>query len=203
MPKLNDADAIYVGSEPALRVLLGRTEVWTPPGAEVSATLGDTGTGGGGNWPTSANRALMTKITLPHDATVTLFRMAIRSSSIGVGDRFKGLIYAADGTGGYPGTRLLVTDPTAATAGGAEVLTVPVANIAVPAQEVWIGYVCNGASGAGCETDSGGTLANGTIMLNGGEVNYASPPATAGLWPGSPGPYSNVPSLSFDYLYTP
>lgn len=60
-----------------------------------------------------------------------------------------------------------------------------------------------GASGAGCETDSGGTLANGTIMLNGGEVNYASPPATAGLWPGSPGPYSNVPSLSFDYLYTP
>lgn len=44
---------------------------------------------------------------------------------------------------------------------------------------------------------------NGTIMLNGGEVNYASPPATAGAWPGSPGPYSNVPSLSFDYLYTP
>lgn len=25
----------------------------------------------------------------------------------------------------------------------------------------------------------------------------------AGLWSGSPGPYSNVPSLSFDYLYTP
>lgn len=102
-----------------------------------------------------------------------------------------------------PGTRLLVTDPTAPTAGGAEVLTVTVANVAVANGEVWIGYVCNGASGTGCETDSGGTLANGTIMLNGGEVNYASPPATAGLWPGSPGPYSNVPSLSFDYLYTP
>lgn len=42
-----------------------------------------------------------------------------------------------------------------------------------------------------------------SVPLNGGEVNYASPPATAGLWPGSPGPYSNVPSLSFDYLYTP
>lgn len=203
MTKLNDADAIYIGSEPVLRVLLGRTEIWTPPGAEVEATLGDTGTGGGGNWPTSADRALLRKITLPHDATVTLFRMALRSTSVGVGDRFKGLIYAADNTGGYPGTRLLVTDPTSPTSGGAQVLTVPVADIAVPAQEVWIGYVCDGGSGAGSETDSGGTLTNGTIMLNGGEVEYASPPATAGLWPGSPGPYSNLPSLSFDYLYTP
>ena len=204
MTVLNIADVLKVGSLDVLSARVGRTEVWAPPGSEVDADLGDTGTGGAGGWPTSANRALMTKVTLPHNATIKQFNMWMAAESADAGDRFKGLIYAADNTGGYPGTRLLVSPPTPPSTGiGAELLSIAIADILVPGQEVWIGYVCDGGSGAGNDTDSGGVLASGTIMLNSGEVNYASPPSTAGLWPGGPGPYSNVPSLWFDYTYTP
>lgn len=58
-----------------------------------------------------------------------------------------------------------------------------------------------GDTGSGSETDSGGTSTDVAIMLSGGEVNYASPPSTAGAWGGSPGPYSNVPALWFDGTY--
>ncbi len=165
--------------------------------------LGDTGSGGAGNWPTSANRALMRKITVPFAITLKQFNMRIRGASTGVGDRFKGLVYAADGAGGEPGTLLAVSAPTAATAGGAQLLTAAVADVAIPAGEVWIGYVCDGGSGSGSETDSSGTATNATIMLNGGETNYAAPSNPCGDWPGSPGPYSNLPALWFDYEYIP
>lgn len=172
-------------------------------GGVETGQLGDTGSGGAGNWPTSANRGLLRKITVPFAITLKQFNMRIRGASTGVGDRFKGLVYAADGAGGEPGTLLAVSAPTATTSGGAQLLTATVADVVIPAGEVWIGYVCDGGSGSGSETDSGGTATNATIMLNGGETNYATPTNPCGDWPGSPGPYSNIPALWFDYEYIP
>lgn len=160
--------------------------------------LGDNGSGGSGNWPTSGDRALMTQVVIAETITLTQFNMRIHTDSTGVGDRFKGLIYAADGTGGNPGTLLAVSSPTGPTTGGAELLTAA-ASGSVTAQNAWIGYVCDGGSGSGSSTDSGGTATNATIMLNSGETDYASPNDPAGNWPGSPGPYSNIPALWFDY----
>ena len=179
----------------------GRAEVeaLAPPTTPIQ--WGDTGSGGGGAWPTTANRALMRKIFAADDLTLTQFNMRIASASTGVGDQFKGLVYAADNTGGYPGTRLGISDPTGATVGGAELLTAPCSILVPGGSFYWEGYVCNGASGPGSVTDSGGAETDVAIMLNGGEVEYASPPAIAGLWPGSPGPYSNRPSVWFDGTY--
>lgn len=168
-------------------------------GGGTPATLGDQGSGGAGNWPTSADRGLMTKVTLAESGTFTQFNMRLRSASTGVGDRFKGLIYAADGADNEPGTLLAVSAPTGPTTGGAELLTAAVADIVIGPQDLWIGYVCDGGSGSGSETDSGGTATNVTIMLNSGETDYASPNDPCGNWPGSPGPYSNIPALWFDY----
>lgn len=192
----------YEDGEP--RILLrsdGRTEVEALAPPTVPIQWGDTGSGGGGSWPTAADRALMRKIFAANDLTLTQFNMRIKAGSAGVGDQFKGLVYLGDGAGGYPRTRIGVSDPTDATVGGAQLLTAACA-IFVPAGSwYWEGYVGNGFSGPGCDTDSGGTETDVAIMLNGGEVEYASPPAIAGLWPGSPGPYSNVPSIWFDGTY--
>ena len=205
MPKLNDADSVYIGAQAATAVMLGSTLVWgTDPGGGggTDGDLGDTGTGGGGNWPTSGDRALMRKITVTDTWTLTQFNMWLKSDNIGVGERFKGIIYQADSAGGgqYPGTLVGVSSPTNTSISGACLLTAA-CTITLPPGTYWIGYVCNGLAGAGCSSDSGGVITNNTIMLNGGEVNYASPPSTAGVWPGSPGPYSNTPSLWFDGTY--
>ena len=171
------------------------------PGGGTDIDWGDIGSGGGGNWPTTANRALMRKLYADYEMTLTQFNMRMGSASTGVGDRFKGLVYLGNAAGGYPATLIGVSSPTNPTAGGAELLTAA-CSIVVPAGSIyWQGYVCDGGSGSGSETDSGGTETNVAIMLNGGEVNYSSPPATAGLWPGSPGPYSNIPALWFDGTY--
>lgn len=162
--------------------------------------LGDTGSNGAGNWPTGANRALMRKITVTETITLIEFKMRMRPDSAGVGDVFKGLMYAADGADTEPGTLLAVSVPTAATTGvGGELMTATVPNVVIEPQDVWIGYVCNGGAGGASETDSGGQITNVAIMLNSGETNYASPSDPCGNWPGSPGPYTNVPALWFDY----
>lgn len=173
--------------------------------AESSGTdidWGDTGSGGGGAWPTSGDRALLVKITASNTLTLTQFNMRTTASSTGsANDRFKGLVYADDGTGGNPGTLIGVSDPTNPTNSSGSNLLTASCSITVPPGDYWIGYVCDGGSGTGSITDSGGTNVSGTIMLNSGETDYASPNDPAGNWPGSPGPYSNVPALWFDGTY--
>ena len=189
-------------NDPTLQFDGVRTEFARPRTSPTTPIQwGETGSGGGGSWPTTGDRALMRKIYADYDMTLTQFNMRIKAGSLGVGDQFKGLVYLGDAAGGYPRTLIGVSSPTGATVGGAELLTAA-CSIFVPAGSFyWEGYVCNGASGPGSDTDSGGAETNVAIILNGGEVNYASPPAIAGLWPGSPGPYSNRPSIWFDGTY--
>lgn len=188
---------VLSGSDPTLKLEAGRRRFARARVASTPIDWGDTGSGGGGNWPTTGDRALMRFIAAANTLTLTQFNMRMKNTSTGVGDRFRGLVYMADAAGGYPGTLVGYSDPTNATTGGTQLLTAT-CSISVPVGDYWIGYVCDGGSGSGSETDSGGTATDVAIMLNGGEVDYASPPSLAGLWPGSPGPYSNIPALWFD-----
>lgn len=185
---------LLAGGGLPLTALVGNTE----PPVEISTDIvGDFGEGGAGNWPTSADRAVLAPFELPHRATLTNFIMRVRAGSA-AGNRYRGLMYAADGADGKPGTLLAATAPSEIIPGGFQIIMIPANREVVEAQTVWIGYVCDGAASA--QTDSGGTNAAQTIMFN-GTLSFASPPTTAPVWPGSPGPYSNVPSVSFEYEY--
>lgn len=157
--------------------------------------VGDDGSDGGGNWPTSADRALLAPFTVDQTAHLLTFNMRTRSANE-AGSRYKGLVYAADGGAGpngstLPGTLLAVSDVSAVVGGGVQLVTMAIAGTIEP-QVVWIGYVSDGGSGG--ETDSGGTNPGQTIMLN-GTLSFASPDDPAPAWPGSPGPYANVPAV--------
>jgi hypothetical protein len=202
MPKLNDATAVYLGALTASDVYLGSDLIFTTGGGGGGTNIdwGNTGSAGGGNWPANGNRALLTKIVASNTLSLTQFNMRTTAAN-GGGVLYKGLVYAADGTGGNPGTLVGASSPTANTAAGAQVLTAA-CSITVPPGNYWIGYVANGSgAGAGGETDSGGTGTNNAIMMNSGETNYATPSNPATNWAGSPGPYSNVPALWFDGTY--
>lgn len=194
MPLLNTADAIYIGATPVDRVYVGSTQVW-PDEAPVEYIIGDNGSNGAGNWPTSENRALFAPFVVASTATLVSFNMRTRSGGSG-GYRFKGVVYAADGAGAAiggiarPGTRLAVTAASGIIPSGAQLITIPISGVITP-QTIWIGYVCDG-EGYGT-TDSGGTNSARTIMFN-GDLSFATPPATAPTWSGSPGAYSNQPA---------
>jgi len=164
--------------------------------------VGDSGSGGAGNWPADANRGLGAPFTPLRAGTMLLAHMRTNSASAG-GNRYRLYVYAADGAGApiggvaRPGTLIAVSAPSAIVAAGAQDVQMAISG-AMPATPVWIFTGSDGTgSGGGSEQDSGGTNAAQTIMLN-GILSFASPPATCPAWPGSPGPYSNVPSAWVD-----
>lgn len=157
--------------------------------------VGDDGSDGGGNWPTSADRALMAPFTVPQTAHLVSFNMRTRDAN-GSGCRYKGLVYAADGGAGpngsvLPSTLLAVSEVSAVVGAGVQLITLAISGTVEP-QDVWVGYVCDG--GGNGETDSGGTNPGQTIMFN-GDLSFASPDNPVAEWPGSPGPYANVPAV--------
>lgn len=169
-------------------------------GGGSPVTIGQTGLGGAGNWPTSADRALMSKAVVSATTDLTQFNLRTTAASTS-GEQYKGLMYAADGIGGNPSTLLAYTVASAVVGAGVQLVTMAVVGTpSIAAQNVWIGYVAAGtAGGAGGETDSGAAGAAGdSIMLNGGETNYTTPSNPAGNWPGSPGPYSNKGAFWWD-----
>lgn len=175
-----------------LQSIIAGTPVRLSGGSPV--TIGQTGVGGSGNWPTSGDRALLSKAVVSSSTLLTFFNMRT-SAANGAGETFKGLMYAADGIGGNPGTLLAYTVASSAVPGGAQLATMAVVGTpTISPQNVWIGYVANGTGGGGGgETESGAAGVSGdTIMLNSGETSYASPSNPAGNWPGSPGPYANI-----------
>ncbi|MCR6700855.1 MAG: hypothetical protein NVV68_06785 [Dokdonella sp.] len=165
--------------------------------------VGDSGLSGGGNWPASGDRGLFAPFLLDRTAHLISFNMRTRGASAG-GNRFKGVVYAADAGGApiggvaRPGTLLAVSDQSDVIGAGALALQMPISGTIAPGW-IWIGYTANGSGvGSGSETDSGGTNANQTIMFN-GSLTFATPPNPAPTWPGSPGPYGNVPSVWLVY----
>lgn len=196
MTKLNDADAIYIGATPVLAAHLGGTLVWTPPGA--TGVFGEQGTGGGGNWPTNADRALFNgPWTVPTDCEITSLFIHWRATTpAGVGT--KGLIYSNSGASGYPGARLGVSNAANTVGPGWLELVFPTPVALTAGQVVWLGAVCNASLGV---MDSGAAATASSIMYN-GVMSYANPQNPAVAFPGSPAPYDNRVSIYANYTET-
>jgi hypothetical protein len=92
-------------------------------------------------------------------------------STSAAGSIFKGLIYAADGAGGIPGTRLGVGGATTVSAGGGDLASTGLSVTITASTDYWIGGVVD-ASGAVFEVDVSGGLSRMEA------VTYASPAAT-------------------------
>lgn len=168
----------------------------TPP--PVGFIVGDSGSGGAGNWPADADRGLGAPFTPPQAGSMLLAHMRTNSASAG-GSRYRVYVYAADAESGPigvynpPGTLIAASAPSAIVAAGAQDVVMSISGT-MPDAPVWIITVADGTgTGGGSEQDSGGVNDANTIMLN-GIISFASPPDPCPEWPGSPGPYSNVPS---------
>lgn len=103
------------------------------------ATFGDT-TAGGDTFPCSGDRALLSKFTCSTSGTLTQINVRFDSTSAS-GASFKGLIYADDGAGNTPGTRLGVGNATVVPAGGGDLASDGLSVTLVAATDYWIGGV--------------------------------------------------------------
>lgn len=131
-----------------------------------------------------------------------LAHMRTNDASAG-GNRYKVVVYLADGAGvpiggvNRPGTLLAVSAQSDIVPPGAQDIEMGISG-EMPDAPVWIFTVSNGTgTGGGSEQDSGGVNDAQTIMLN-GTLSFAAPQDPCPAWPGSPGPYSNVPSAWID-----
>jgi hypothetical protein len=132
-------------------------------------TFGDT-TAGGDTFPTTNDRAILSKFSPASSGTVTQINVRFHSTSA-AGDTFKGLIYAADGAGGIPGTRLGIGDATSVPAGGGDLASTGLSVAVTGSVDYWIGAVIN-SSNSVFETDASGGLSRMEACT------YASPAAT-------------------------
>jgi len=111
-------------------------------------------TGGGSTFPTTNDRAILSKFTAPGSGTVTQINQRWHSSSTGA-DNFKGLIYAADGAGGIPGTRLGIGNIASVPAGGGDIASGGLSVAITGGVDYWIGSVIDAFS-AVWECDAAG-----------------------------------------------
>lgn len=126
------------------------------------ATFGDT-TAGADTFPTTPDRACLSKFTLTETATVTAIN--VRFSGSGALN-FKGLVYDNDGTAGAAGTMLIASSSTAAAVGD----ITATASGSLSAGDYWLGAVCDN-SGFTFVCDVSGDL----TRMEG--CTYASPPS--------------------------
>ena len=134
------------------------------------ATFGDT-TAGGDTFPCTNDRAVLTKFTCPTSGTLTQINVRFDSTSA-AGASFKGLIYADDGAGNTPGTRLGIGGATAVGAGGGDLASTGLSVTLVASTDYWIGGVCSDFQCV-MQMDAGGV---GGSRMEG--TTYASPNAT-------------------------
>lgn len=138
--------------------------------------FGDT-TAGGNSAPGSADRSWMSKFTANGSGTVTQINVRFHSTSA-AGDSFKGLIYAADGPGGIPGTLLGVGAATSIPAGGGDLASTGLSVSITNGVDYWLGGVTNGFSGVFEDDLSGAVYSRSENSATPNPMSYASPPAT-------------------------
>lgn len=177
MPLLNDADAIYIGSEPALRVMLGRTQVWAPAAEAVG--FGTLNTGGGGNWGMSSDRMMLTKWTLAQDIIAKRIRLGmLPNNPMTDTTPIKGVIYNNGGTAGAAGLLMVASEEFVLPAtypGGQQWLAVP--DTLLVAGDYWIGGIADNFTGV---FDSGEPVASGRTVMFNGNTPFASPGSLVG-----------------------
>ena len=133
-------------------------------------TFGDT-TAGGDTFPCTNDRAVLSKFTCSTSGTLTQINVRFDSTS-SAGASFKGLIYADDGAGNTPGTRLGVGGATAVGAGGGDLASTGLSVSVVGGTDYWIGGVVSDFQPT-FQMESGGV--GGSRME---ATTYASPAAS-------------------------
>lgn len=133
-------------------------------------TFGDT-TAGGDTFPCSGDRAVLSKFTAGGSGTLTSINVRFDSTS-GSGANFKGLIYADDGAGNTPGTRLGVGNAVSVPAGGGDLQSGGLSVDIVGGTDYWIGGVTSDFQPV-FQLDS--SPSNGSRMEG---TTYASPAAS-------------------------
>lgn len=134
------------------------------------ATFGDT-TAGGDTFPCTNDRAVLSKFTAGSSGTLTAINVRFDSTS-SAGANFKGLIYADDGAGNTPGTRLGVGNAVAVGAGGGDLQSGGLSVSIVGGTDYWIGGVTDSFQ---CVFQLDASPSNGSRMET---VTYASPAAS-------------------------
>lgn len=134
------------------------------------ATFGDT-TAGGDTFPCTNDRAVLSKFTAGSSGTLTAINVRFDSTS-SAGASFKGLIYADDGAGNTPGTRLGVGNAVAVGAGGGDLQSGGLSVSITGGTDYWIGAVCSDSQ---CVMQMDASPSNGSRME---ATTYASPNAT-------------------------
>lgn len=134
------------------------------------ATFGDT-TAGGDTFPCSGDRAVLSKFTCSTSGTLSQINVRFDSTS-GSGSNFKGLIYADDGAGNTPGTRLGIGNATSVPAGGGDLASTGFSVSLTGGTDYWIGAVTDGFA---CVFQLDASPSNGSRME---ATTYASPNAS-------------------------
>lgn len=193
MPLLNSAAAIYLGDRAVDRVYRGSVQVWPPSAPDlVEDWFGTKLTNGGGNWGLSANRAMLDRFTLTHNAQLTgLFVWILAGAQ--AGGHIKGIICADNA--GLPGAVLVMGAAAAVPAGGPFYVESPMSGN-LPPGDYWIGAVSDGGSGPSGEMGSGAHTAPQSAIIN-GDFSYASPPPTC---PAPAARYNNDLGVYVEYL---
>lgn len=157
------------------------------------ATFGDT-SAGGDTFPCSGDRAVLSKFTCDTAGTVTAINVRFDSTSSS-GASFKGLIYADDGAGNTPGTRLGVGNAVSVGAGGGDLQSDGLSVSVSAATDYWIGGVTSDFQPV-FQLDA--SPSNGSRME---ATTYASPAASwteAGTTSGQLNTYATYTEASAD-----
>lgn len=188
MTKLNDANAIRLGTSTVNRIYVGSNLVWP------AATLGFFGTkltNGGGNWGTNPDRAMLDRFNIPRNGTLKrlfIYLLAANTNN----HQVKGLIYTDNA--GVPGT-LVAVGSAANTVGISNAyLQSNFSDVPITAGNYWIGAVSNNF---GREFGSGVNTSPNAVIIN-GNLSYSSPPTTC---PAPAANYANDLACYVEYTY--
>jgi len=97
-------------------------------------------TADGDTFPDTPDRTILSKFTLTENGTITSITVRFDAASTS-GNNFKGLIYAADGAAGIPGTRKAIGASVAVPAGGGNLQSDVSPGVDLVAGDYWLGSV--------------------------------------------------------------
>lgn len=194
--RLVDATGMRLDGVDAIEAKLDGAVVWSAGVGEPELLEGWFGTkltNGGGNWGLSANRAMLDRFTLAHEAQLTGLFVYILAGAT-AGGHVKGVICADNA--GLPGAVLVVGAPGAVPAGGPGYVKSDLTGT-LPPGDYWIGAVSDGGSGPSGEMGSGAHTAPQSAIIN-GDFSYATPPANC---PAPAARYNNDLGCYVEYRY--
>lgn len=174
-----------------LRTIMGKGGGGAPP--VQNGFFGTKLTNGGGNWGTSADRAMASKFVLADTATLKQgFIYIIPASGSGTAE-VKLAVYTD--VANAPGARIHVSSGGLVTGGG--LTQCNFSDEVLAPGTYWICCVSGAVAGAGWDMGSADPGTGYAVIMN-GTFSYASPPANA---PAPDANYANTLSTYIEYTY--